>query len=202
MDIYYEYANDFFYNRYNEVIEKAAKAAKAKTASYISKYKGNNDSFRQSPGFKIPSTVKVVPFEGDPKNMNTKEVEKLARNVFSVTPELDEIRSVYQLLHLVANHNSTEREFYFDFLAQNLRTIIENFFDQELELDEMQAVIDEISGSMIRFANVPALDDVIIGITEVLIEFITIYQKEKADEAIEDDLDEAAQLQREMLAIT
>jgi hypothetical protein len=202
MDIYYEYTNDFFYGRYNEVVEKAEKAAKAKTASYTSKYKGINDSFRQTPGFKIPSTLKAVPFEGDPKDMETAHVEKLARNVFSVTPELDEMRSVYQLLHLVANNNEVDREFYFGFLAQNLRAIIENFFDQELELDEMKAVIDEISGSMIRFANVPALDDVIIGITEVLIEFITAYDTEKANEAIEDEMDEAAQLQKEMLAIT
>lgn len=208
MEIYYDYANDFFYNRYDEVIKKAeaAKTAKTKT-TYASKYKGNNDSFRSEHYNPNNTTVLItVPFEGDPKNMPTAQVEKLARNVFSVTPELDEVRSVYQILYLIANSKTTDQEFYFKYLADNLKLIIENFFDQELDFNEMTTVIDEVSNSMLRFSTYPALQSVIAGITEVMIEFITAYEVEMANvaaiEEAEEDADEAAKLEQEAIALT
>ena len=41
-------------------------------------------------------------FEGDPKKMTTVQVEDLARNIFSVTPELNEMRNAYQILFTIA----------------------------------------------------------------------------------------------------
>ncbi|MHA1199669.1 MAG: hypothetical protein ACTSQF_10115 [Candidatus Heimdallarchaeaceae archaeon] len=213
MDIYFD--NDvFFYDRYEEVIEKEKKATalaaknKSKYPLYNggygskSQYAGNNDSFRPDPvGFRMKGYGEPAPFEGDPKKMDKTEIEKLARNVISITPELDETRSVYQLLMTVANSTETDTDFYYKFLAQNIKLIISNFFDQDLEYDEMQSVIDNISTSISRFPHVATMDDVVIGITEIFIEFLTIYEKEMAEEAMQDD-EEARLLELEAHGIT
>ncbi len=212
MDIYFD-ADQFFFDRYEEVIakEKAAKVLAAKNKSKYplyngagrSFYAGDNSSFRPDPpGFKMQGHGEPVPFEGNPTKMSKVEIEKLARNVISITPELDETRSVYQLLMTVANSTDADTDFYYTFLAQNIKLIISNFFDQDLEYDEMQTVINDISESVNRFPHVTKLEDVMLGVTEVFIEFLTSYEKEKAEEAMQEDDEEAMLLELEAHGIT
>lgn len=209
MDIYFD-NDEFFYDRFEEVIEKEKKAAalaaknKKKYPLYngAEEYVGNNNSFRPDPvGFKMKGYAEPVPFEGNPKKMSKVEIEKLARNVISITPELDETRSVYQLLMTVAISTENDTEFYYKFLAQNIKLTISNFFDQDLEYDEMQSVIDDISKTINRFPHVTALEDVVIGVTEVFIEFLTAYEKEMAEEALQENEEEML-LELEAHAIT
>lgn len=193
MDIYYDYDSDFFFNRYDQVIDKAKKAEEAKKKAYQKttytkqKYGGQSNALgfeygQGSENYMLPQTTEPAPFEGDPRNMHTRDVEKLARNVFSVTPELTEVRSVYQILHVLAKAPAADKDFYYDWLATNLQEIIGNFFDQNLEVDEMKVVLDEIDKSMLRFVGTPALEGIIKGIGEVLAEFEVSYQGEEDED--------------------
>ena len=220
MDVYYGYDDKFFYDRYQQVIDKAIEKQKATELARknkykafnstdrsvdLSKYRGNNDSFRMEFGseneiISLPIGEKA-PFEGNPKEMTTIQVEDLARNVFAVNGDLNELKSVYQILYAIAASPDDKQEFYYAWLSQNLENIIEKFFDQDLEVDEMQIVIDEIAKSTLRFSTIPALIDVVRGISEVLSEFLIAFELEASaesseiDESIESILEkEAAEL--------
>lgn len=195
MNIFYEYSDSFFYDRYDKVTKKIADKAEVKKKSLANKYKGKNDSFYDPLEHSL--APKVIPFEGDPKDMKTVHVEKLARNVFSVTPELSELRSVYQILHLLADNEPGAKAIYYSMLRQNIQLIIENFFDQDLDLDEMTSVIEEVSNSMLRFAAHLKLQDLIAGITEVLVEFLSAYEEDLKDNVITEQSDEEALLELE-----
>ncbi|KKL53720.1 hypothetical protein LCGC14_2272630, partial [marine sediment metagenome] len=185
MEVFYDYKSKFFYGRYDQLIEKAKEKAKKeekerkakygnKHTVHVTGYRNGELQYGDESGsnYSFPlGKVEKAPFEGDPKKMTTKEVEDLARNVFSVTPELNEMRSAYQILHVLAGTKNDKKVYYYTWLAENVELIIENFFDQNLEVDEMNDVINEITKSLIRFGNVPFLEDIINGITEVLIEF-------------------------------
>jgi len=208
MDIYF--ANDqFFFDRYEEVVDKAAKAAKAAAATKkpFKLYNGaghgdNYEAFRPDPpGFRMQGHGEPVPFDGDPKKMGKVEIEKLARNIYSITPELDETRSVYQLIMTVTNSKEADVDFYYTFLAQNIKLIISNFFDQDLEYDEMKVVIEDISQSALRFVKYDTMSDVVKGMVEVLAEFLVSYEKEMADQEMDED-EEAVLLELEAHAIT
>ena len=206
MNIYYGYDGKFFYDRYQQVIDKAIEKQKATELARknqykslngtnrsvdLSKYKGNNDSFRMEFGSEdqtIPSlTGEKAPFEGDPKKMSTAQVEDLARNVFSVNGDLSELRSVYQILYAIAASSADKQEFYYTWLAQNVENIIGKFFDQNLDVDEMQIVVDEIAKSTLRFSTIPALLDVVKGISEVLSEFLIAFELEASTEVIDEE---------------
>ncbi len=216
MDVFYGYEDQFFYDRYDQVIDKAiqkeaaeAEARKNKYKNFgggksvdLSKYKGNNDSFRMEFGsegevISLPLNGKSG-FEGDPKEMTTIQVEDLARNVFSISPNLDETKGIYQILYTISTSSATEQEFYYELLAQHIEIIIGKFFDQDLEVDEMQIVIDEISKSTLRFSTIPVLVDVVRGITEVLSQFLIAFELEASqeadDETIESKLEKEASL--------
>lgn len=193
MDLHYKYNNEFFFNRYEDVRTKIKKAAEVKSSkagySYGKKYYGGRDNelFDHSlEGKNLPMKLDDV----DPEKMENHHVEKLARNVFSVNAELTEMKSTYQILFRIANANESDRDQYYTFLATNLEIVIENFFDQELEVDEMQAVVLELIGSMVRFSGIPVLGDVIKGIDEVLDEFMAAYEITKADEALKENSEE------------
>jgi len=219
MDIFYGLDDKFFYDRYQQVIDKAiqkekelAEARKNKYKSInsintkdtdLSKYRGNNDSFRMEYGSEgellNPPANGKSRFEGDPKKMETKEVEDLARNVFAVNGDLDELQSVYQILYAIAASSDEKQEFYYDYLALNVENIIGKFFDQDLEVDEMQIVVDEISKSTLRFSTIPALVDVVKGITEVLAHFLMDFELQASGEADQETIEsklekEAAEL--------
>jgi hypothetical protein len=209
MDIYYDMKDDFFFNRYDQVIEKAekAEAERKKKQSNKLKYSGQSNALgfdygQGSENFYDPNNLtqrsEPAPFEGDPKNMTNMDVEKLSRNVFSVTPDLTEVRSVYQILHVLAGSKEADLSFYYDYLAVTLPEIISNFFDQNLEVDEMTVVIDEIDKSMLRFSTHPRLEKIIRGISEVLQEFGVTYTGEE-DENEQQTID--SQLEAEAAAL-
>lgn len=183
MDIYYKYKNKFFYDRYNNLIRKKEEEKEKEPKSYYYKktdYEQGSTSFDR----------KKIKIDADPKSLTNQEVEKLARNVFSVTPDLSETRSVYQILHVIGNSNKNEIEFYWEHLSQNIELTIENFFDQHLEIDEMIEVISDLEGSLIRFSNYPMIKDVVDGIIEILREFIAFYKKREEEDQIEEQLEE------------
>jgi hypothetical protein len=198
MDVYYKYTEKFFYDRYTEVKKKIAAVEKAKAKNYTRSYNRGLGDMKWDA--KTQNWVDIVPElpvgknlntdDIDPKNMTNVQVETLARNVFSVSPKLDEMRGVYQVLHTLSNSSEDRLEYYYQWLAENLELIIENYFDQSLEINEMTEVINEIGNSMIRFANIPLLSDVIEGITTVLMEFMVNYEKVKTDEEIEEQKEE------------
>jgi len=202
MDIFYGMEDKFFYDRYSQLLTKqederkaAEKNRKARwntgrqhNGHVVTGYKngeltyGNDSQGSEGENFTIPGArTEPAPFEGNPKEMNNLQVEKLARNIFSVTPELSETRSIYQILYLLAAAKEAERDFYYDWLGQNIELIMENFFDQDLEIDEMQIVVDEIINSTIRFASVPALVDTVRGINDVLTQFVISYEVQQSD---------------------
>jgi len=209
MDVYYGLDDQFFYDRYHQVVDKEKErlkqlAAKRKstytTKGYtggksidLSKYRGQNDALSGSEDTLPFEKGEKAPFEGDPKVMTTVEVENLARNVFAVNGDLDELQSVYQILYAIAASATEKQEFYYDYLALNVENIIGKFFDQDLEIDEMQIVVDEISKSTLRFSTIPALVDVVKGITEVLAHFLMDFELQKSgEETIEDKLEKEA----------
>ena len=202
MDIYYEYNEDIFYSRYNQVIEKAKKAAKAENKYNYNKhkYKGNNSALSNEEFLGLPPGGVRKDDDVDPKEMKDEHVEKLARNVFSVTSDLSERRSVYQILILLGNSRSDELEFYYQWLADNIEDIIGGYFDQELEPDEMAVVIEELKGTLLRFSGVPSIKRVADGITEVMQEFFTHYVKTCEEKDQEEQLEnEALETEIELL---
>ena len=203
MNVYYDMDDSFFYDRYKQVVEKKEKAAEAAERARKEKYKSwsNNDSQLSMERFNALPAAKGSVVDADPKNMTNIEVEKLARNVFSVTPDLSETRGIYQILLKLSQARKDQIEYYYQYLADNVELVIENFFDQGLEVDEMEEVLSEVIASLLRFENNPSLKDICEGISEVLTEFNIDYKKRKDDEDMKEQLEDEA-LETEMELIT
>ena len=61
----------------------------------------------------------------------------------------------------------------------------------------MSVVINEISNSMLRFTAHLKIQDLIAGLTEILIDFLTDYEKDSAETAITEQSDEEVLLELE-----
>jgi hypothetical protein len=201
MDIYYEYADPIFYNRYNAILKKKEVAKKEKEVKEVQGNKWNRWDRKYSQmgelDFRaLPKGKKIIE-DVDPKDMTNLQIEKLARCIFAVDPELKETRTNYQILHLLANVKEEELEFYYDHLANNIESIIENFFDVELESNEMAIVLDEVKGSMIRFQNSPYIKNVVNGISETIDQFFMDFTKRVEETDMEEQLEK--ELEKELL---
>ena len=197
MSVYYEKPDKFFYDRYSQVVKKIAEKEKLKPKVLYGAKTYYPDAFQQS----LLKGTSISKIDSDPKKMTDFEVEKLARNLFSVTPELDEAKGAYHILHTLSNSKKEEIEFYYDYFSKHIEVIIENFFDQSIEVDEMIEVIAEVSASMVRFSNNPHLKDIIEGIDEVLEEFLAHYQAREEEDDDEDNTIES-KLTKEANALT
>lgn len=190
MDIVYDYDEDFFYNRYTQVVEKMKKKAERKPKW------GSDSSWN-----KVDNGVLELPFgkpiDSDPKDMKNHEVERLTRNVLSFSVNLKEARSCYQILHAIADSKEEEKGLYYQYFAENVGEVILNFFDQELEVDEMKIVIKEIRDSIMRFYYAVRLKSLIDNIDLILEEYMIAYEnikvEEEIDEAIEKEKDELSE---------
>ena len=207
MDVYYELEDKLFYDRYKQVVKKKEEAAKKAEEIKKNKYKtytshnADSDTQMEMEHFNALPIVKGSVVDADLKNMTNIEVEKLARNVFSVTPDLTEIRGIYQVLFTLSQAKRDQIEYYYNYLADNIELIIENFFDQELEVDEMEEVTAEIIATLIRYEANSFLKDICEGITEVITEFMTDYKKVKNDEDMKNQLENEA-LENEIKLLT
>jgi len=196
MDIFYDYEDPIFYKRYNSLVEKIAERAKSeKQKAYIPKgtWKWNNktksfdteaEKYRSLPA---PGTSLI---DADPRNLTNGEVVKLARNLFSVTTDLSEMRSVYAILYQLSDAPEKDIDFYYNWLADNMEIIIENYFDTSLEGDEMKIVLGEVIDSLLRFVHNKKLTEICKGITDVIQQFGLNYYKKSEEEAISEQLEE------------
>ena len=194
MEIEYEYQNDFFYNRYDQIVENI----KAKKAKAVKTYNGTGRSYYNNKEISnLP--LKKGELDVDPSNMNDREVEMLTRNIISVTPELTEIKAVYVVLNtLVENTTEADLDFYYTYLGKHLEKIISSFFDQELDMDEMLIVLTEVLASINRFSGLPNLVEVVNGINEVIQEFIITYEAESIANEEDNLADEILELETEI----
>lgn len=202
MDIYYEDNDQFFYKSFKNMKEKAAKVAKKKTSStYVkgSKWDSVNQKWilpdtqsgLEDSEFKaLPEGNKDNDADYDPKDLKNAHVEKLARNVVAVNADLKEQRSVYQIIHTLATSKHNDMEIYYNYLANNIENVIENFFDIELEADEMSVVLSEIKASFTRFIGIPLVKPVIDGISEVMDEFFVDFTKRAEEKNMEEQIQE------------
>jgi hypothetical protein len=206
MDIYYEDNDQFFYKSFRNLKDKAAKAAKAKESKKWVKgskwdhdkgcwilpdeQKGNESDLSESEFKALPEGVKHDTTDCDPNDMKNAHVEKLSRNVVAVNADLKETRSVYQIIHTLATSKHNDMEIYYNYLANNIESVIENFFDVELEADEMAVVLAEIKGSLNRFLGLPVVKPVIDGISEVMDEFFVDFTKRAEEKEMEEQLAE------------
>jgi len=208
MDIYYGMKDDFFYNRYHQVVKKIEAAAKAKAAavskkwgkgSYHNGHLGGSSQLDEIEFNTLPALRGVGATDStDAKELTDREVERLARNVIGVTADMSELRSVYSVLFTLSKAKSSEMEYYYTYLADNVGSVIEAFFDQELQSDEMDAVLTEISASMLRYQAIPAIVEVVKGINTVLSEFGLAFRTSESEEELEDQL-EFETLQNDMM---
>jgi hypothetical protein len=182
MRIYYDSENKFFFDRYDQVVEKIKKAEeKQKLIGY-----------QHGLGF-VGKEVKLLSEnssfdidDADPTKLTDLQLEHLTRNIVSVTTDMSERRSVYTVLNMVVDKTtSDEMEIYYQLLARNVENIIENFFDQGLTNAEMTAVITEINSSLNRYGGYSGdVGNLVLGINEILTDFLNDYK-----ESVEEDYD-------------
>jgi hypothetical protein len=123
----------------------------------------------------------------DPSNLTTSEVEKFTRNLISVNPELSEIRAVYSVLSEIAEDTKQGGiDMYYDYLAENIDTIIEAFFEGPLVYNQLAVVFDEVIRSINRFSTNFHLRSLTQGIVEVITEFMEIAKEEEQEEEDEE----------------
>jgi hypothetical protein len=194
MGIYYDNDNTFFFDRYDQVVDKieAAEKKKEEERKKNSKVVVTYPKGQGVLGFKQDG--EVVPFEiedADPKSLTNMQVEHLTRNILAVTPDMSERRSVYTVLHVIAD-KTTEEElaFYYDLLAKNIEDVIENFFDQAMTYEEMTYILTEVSASINRFSGYSVLEDLVNGVNDIIVDLLSSY-KENSNmvEEGEDELD-------------
>lgn len=183
MSIQYEYNDDFFYKRYAQVKEKT-KTKVVQQDDWKKNWENRNN------GKSLPMGATGAPPDADPTDMKDFEVERLTRNILSFSVDLREVKSVYAILFAVNSSTEEEKGIYYQYLAQNVEEVIQNFFDQELEVDEMKVVIREVRDSIARFSTYTALESLTDNIDLTLEEFVALYESMKTDEDMEDAIKE------------
>ena len=198
MSIYYDSEKAFFFNRYDQVLDKIKKVEeladqKRTNKRLLTEYKPSTYDFTER------GKEAVLPFElndADPLILTDIQIEHLTRNILSVTTDMSERRSVYTVLNIIVDKATpSEMDVYYQLLSTNIETIIEEFFDSALTIKEMQNVITEIVSSVNRFAGYAgAVGDLVKGVNEVLMDLSHGYIETSDDN--EDELEkEIAEVQ-------
>jgi hypothetical protein len=190
MSIFYENDDDFFFKRLRDVKKKMEEKKKEDVYTGYS-----TPGFRQGRQLSLPSEGGLKKdIDADPKDMTDFELERLTRNIVSVTPDLSENRGVYTLLQKLADSKEADLEFYYDYLAKNIEEIITEFFDQTLDFDELAVVGNELIASIKRFTGVPRLYEIVNNICVVINDYVKFFkeQPEEGEEEETDDLEKEA----------
>jgi hypothetical protein len=187
MEILLDYQEEFFYDRYTQVVKAIQKKKEEAEKNQVTKYSSSNNYDNQLtlPEFKNSfSSVKLD--DVDPKNLSDKEIAMLAKNIISITPSLDETRNVYILLHLLTeskgNTSPDDIEFYYDYLSLNLESILEAFFDCDIAPDETEIVIKEVVAYLETFAGNVKISEITRGIQKVLMDYARFKKQFEVEE--------------------
>lgn len=203
MNISLEYNEEFFYNRITQVEEKiklAKEAAKHKDKEKFGR-SSKQQPFRYSEyGFERDEVQRIYGAMGsqitkhNPKKLSTADVEHLTRNIIAVDTNLDETRTTYTVLHVIADSSEAQIVFYKEFLGSNIENIINSFFDSEtgLAYDELENIVSEVAMAIKRFKAIKRLQKIIPVIIEVLDDFLKFskgFENALVDENKEDKVE-------------
>jgi len=180
MVIALEYNNRFFYNRIDQIREKKKQAAdlkKIEQKSKEKKYKGRGAGQQQSLygfGDNFVSSNKTP----DPAEvLSTEEVECLTKNLLSVNGNLNETKSVYQLLMTLSEANSEELKFYYDYFEDNIEGILNPFFETDhFDKDDLENILKEVIMSIQRFKYNAKFDKIIPEVVKRINSFFKGYE--------------------------
>jgi hypothetical protein len=192
MSIIMGYQDEFFYKRISQIQQKIEDAKKIRQLK-------SNKLGQKSLTFKGSENSNVKYYSEhntpDPRNLTNGEIEHLTRNILALNTDLNEERSVYTMLHFLAEKTTEDEiDLYCDYLESNIELIISEFFDNKVLTDkEEEIVIEEVCLSINRFGSIKAVKILV----EKVIETIEFYLESKKDENF-DAINETAALDKEL----
>ena len=184
MIIQLEYNNQFFYNRITDIKDKKRQLAEAKKAAEKAnekKYKGREAAYQKS-FYGFDEDFKEM-YEAqqrgkaNPLELSTADVEALTRNMLSVNADLTESKSVYNMLHTIAEAKNEELKFYYDFFEDNIENILNSYFKTSSFIKaDLEAILKEVIMSIQRFKYHKKLESIIPEIVRRINSFYKNYE--------------------------
>lgn len=166
MRIFYSGLSDFFTDRLHDVKKEKEKAKKR-----IKSFTGYNHSGYNVYGQRhLPAhNQRAVGSKVIPEKMTSWEIEKLTRNVLGITPDLTTEENVYILLHqLRKEETAIDLSLYSEYLMNNIEDVINNYFDDPLDDDEMVIILNEIIMCVSKYETHSVLSDIVEMINGVI----------------------------------
>lgn len=133
-----------------------------------------------------------------PDHMTSWEIEKLTKNILALTPDLSTVTgNVYSLLHQIRNDEAAST-LYPDYLMNTVEDVINNYFDEALEDNEMLTVLNEVIMCIMKFEAQPVLAETVTEIVGILNMVGQVYLEDTVDEGEKDIADQLEKAEEEL----